>query len=146
MADQKQGGSGVRVLLLIALAWFLLSRFDVRTAPVKVPGLTACYIEETGDAFTLSPEQYKIYRAKGPGSVRAFLELHAHRTGDAVDARWLDQDSDPSRCLPVIEEMRRRWEEQGRPLPWRHITNGRRFYEGTPTSEADELAKLETLK
>ena len=147
MADQNQAGGGLRVLLVIGLAIFLLSRFEFGgTAPVKVPGLTACYIEETGDAHLLSPDQYRIYRATGPGSVRAFLETHAHRTADAADARWLDQDSDVSRCLPSIEAIRRRWEEQGRPVPWRHITNGRRYYEGSPTSEVDELAKLETLK
>lgn len=145
---QQPGGGG---LVLIVLALWYAGAFKGceidggGSAPVRVPGLTALYIEETDNRSSLSADQHALYTAKGPDSVKGFLDANAHKTEGHPDARFFDQHDDVSRCLPVMGQLFKRWEAAGKVVPWRHVTNGKRFYEGAPSGVADELAKLKTL-
>lgn len=132
------------MLVAAGLIWYFMQ--STGSAPVSVPGITALYLAESSQRADMTREQLMLYTARGPGSLRTELEAASHKTDGTPDVRWVDQDSDLSRCIPAMTQIRARWDAAGRPPLWRHLTNGRDFFEGVPLSTSDELAKLNSLK
>lgn len=144
MPHQQQPNNALTVLLLIAIGLLLFGQGGGGNSPIKTPG--ALYIEETGERGSLPDDQQGIFTANSRDSIKAWYALNFPMTHNTPDVRFIDQDADMSRDLPMFAEIKKLWEADGRPLPWRFVTDGRSFFQGTPTSASDELAKLQSLK
>lgn len=148
----QNNGGGVLLLIAIAAVFFLLPPiFGPLTpaAPVVTDGLTVLVITKFDPSAGISVKQNEIIKARGPNSLRAFIEKHAARGPDGEPMfRALDESSNPSRDLKVFQDL---WDhaKQKRKAGehWIIAVNGRnKWYEGpleqSPEAEIARLAPL----